>query len=361
MYQLPTSGLQKTGIALEIVFPSIALVTTCLRIYVRITSNNTGWDDLLICCAMFLSIALAITSIATIRLMFIGIHWWDVPPDAHLETALKWAYAMGAVYNPILALVKISVLVFILRFAGVLSLVRYVIWGTIVFISTLMVAILLVVIFECRPMSKSWDYAVQGHCTDARVFLLTTGGLSIMTDVLALILPFFIVTHLRMSTRRKASLMALFGLGAIVTAFSCVRMYYLNQAFNNHDPDANYSITFTFSAIEVNLAIIGASAPALWPLIHGRLCSQSEGAPRISQVQKYMGSRSGWIRTNDAGSSNPPSDIDVDTELKNMAAKGGRTITVGKELHPGPRIHHTGIVKTTEFDLEVTRKLPTRG
>lgn len=40
---LPTSGLQTTGLALEVLFPSIALMTVCLRVYVRLVVKNWGW------------------------------------------------------------------------------------------------------------------------------------------------------------------------------------------------------------------------------------------------------------------------------------------------------------------------------
>lgn len=52
-----------------------------------------------------------------------------------------------------------------------------------------------------------------------------------------------------------------------VTAVSVVRLYYLQQHLVDKDPDANFSLGFCVSAIECNLAIITASAPALWPLL----------------------------------------------------------------------------------------------
>jgi hypothetical protein len=53
-----------------------------------------------------------------------------------------------------------------------------------------------------------------------------------------------------------------------VTAVGVVRLYYLWPQFGLikvADPD--YSFSFCVSAIEVNLAIIAACGPALWPLI----------------------------------------------------------------------------------------------
>lgn len=40
---LPTSSLQKTGIALEILFPLLSLITVSLRVYARLITRNFGW------------------------------------------------------------------------------------------------------------------------------------------------------------------------------------------------------------------------------------------------------------------------------------------------------------------------------
>lgn len=78
----PTSGLQNLGIAIEIVFPALAFICVCFRVYHRLKKGNHGWgvwtflqrlcrriltticlDDALIVVAMALSIALAVGSI----------------------------------------------------------------------------------------------------------------------------------------------------------------------------------------------------------------------------------------------------------------------------------------------------------
>lgn len=46
------------------------------------------------------------------RTGFIGIHYWDVPATHDSETAFKWGWTMGLLYNPALALAKIAAMVF---------------------------------------------------------------------------------------------------------------------------------------------------------------------------------------------------------------------------------------------------------
>jgi len=51
-----SSGLQRLGIAILVVFPAMALVTVGSRVYGRRASKNFGWDDGLIVAAMVLSL-----------------------------------------------------------------------------------------------------------------------------------------------------------------------------------------------------------------------------------------------------------------------------------------------------------------
>lgn len=45
---LPTSSLQKTGIALEILFPLLSLITVSLRVYARLITRNFGWGEFIL-------------------------------------------------------------------------------------------------------------------------------------------------------------------------------------------------------------------------------------------------------------------------------------------------------------------------
>lgn len=67
------------------------------------------------------------------------------------------------------------------------------------------------------------------------------------------------------------------------------------------DPDVDYSLTTTFSAIEVNIAIWAGSVPALWPLIRGRSLgdhiSTTARYPRRGEGCNASRRSLGWIRT----------------------------------------------------------------
>jgi hypothetical protein len=147
---------------------------------------------------------------------FIGIHIKDVPlPGTYPERPGEiWNFAVQVLYNPILALVKTSVLVFLLRLGGQKPGVRYAIHALNFFNIALMVAIFLTVIFQCTPIAYNWDKTIEGaRCIKPGNFYLVTAALTIFTDVLVLALPIWIFADLKMQLKMKIAVICIFLLG----------------------------------------------------------------------------------------------------------------------------------------------------
>ena len=193
------------------------------RLYeAKLTPKPCKKDDALIIVAMLLSLALAVGSIMVMKLLFVGIHYWDVPMGdvlANLPKGLMWIYIVGLVYNPILAVVKQSVLVLLLRVAGDgKPYLRTAVWITAVFNAAEMVAVFLVVIFQCSPIEANWNVALLapgggGKCIDQIAFGLSTAVLTIVTDLFVLALPIYIFFDLQINKRTKLALIFVFMLG----------------------------------------------------------------------------------------------------------------------------------------------------
>ncbi|KAK1994115.1 integral membrane protein [Colletotrichum falcatum] len=253
-----TSWLQDVGLAIEVFCPVLALVIIALRLYVRFGTKNLGWA---------LTIGLAVGSIICIKELYIGVHYWEIPLSADLSNGFLWIYVVGAIYSPILALTKQSVLIFLLRFSGVKHVVRNVVWATAIFNIALTIATFLAVVFQCTPVEASWNPSTPGKCVDDFALAITTGTLTVLTDIIIVGLPFYIFLGLRMDRKKKNGLLGVFALGIIVTAVSIVRLYFVALSFTDVAPDKNFSLGFCVSQIECSLAITTASAPALWPLV----------------------------------------------------------------------------------------------
>ncbi|KAI1265144.1 hypothetical protein F5Y18DRAFT_427266 [Xylariaceae sp. FL1019] len=259
---------QNIAIAIIIAFPVLAFVVLCIRVAGRLSSRQFGLDDTLVFVAMVLSILETAASYMFIRTNFIGIRSEDIPPHDPVP-GLIWNYAIEILYNPILALVKSSILLFLLRLFGQKPGVRrFIVWVNAANIGN-MIGVFFATIFQCIPVEKNWRPFLEGTCIDRGIFFTASSSFNILTDMLILGLPLKIFLGLKIPRRTKIVLLVVFLLGFLTTITSIVRLVLLVQGLfmlkTTINPDAN--IGFVTSAIETNLALITASAPALRPLL----------------------------------------------------------------------------------------------
>ena len=150
-----------------------------------------------------------------IKVAYIAIHYYEIPPHDLLAAGI-WGTVTSLIYNPILSMVKVSVLAFLLRFASIQTGVRITIWVLIVFTLGLMVAATLGIVFMCTPIAFNWDPSIKiGSCIDKPRFVLSTSGLGVFTDITTIAIPFYIFLGLRMTRKKKMAILAVFGLGAV--------------------------------------------------------------------------------------------------------------------------------------------------
>ncbi|KAI1128061.1 hypothetical protein F5Y10DRAFT_182181 [Nemania abortiva] len=264
-FSSPQQGL---AIGIVIGFTALAFVVLCTRVAGRLSSHQFGLDDTLVCIAMVLSMLETAASYMFIKTNFIGIRWQDIPPHDPIP-GLVWNYAIEILYNPILALVKTSILLLLLRLFGQKPGVkRFIIWINTANLG-MMIAVFLATVLQCIPINKTWQPEIEGTCIDRRVLFTVSSTFNIVTDILILALPLRIFIDLKIPRRTKIALMMIFLLGFLTTITSIIRLVLLVQGLfmlkTTLSADAN--IGFVTSAIETNLAIITASAPALRPLL----------------------------------------------------------------------------------------------
>lgn len=212
----PTTSLQQFGLFLIVFFPAVSVLLVGLRIYDRAKTKTFGADDYFIIAAAVLAAAEAVFSFAMMRVQYLGIHVWQLPQtpyDPKVGSIIN--YIVVVLYNPQLALVKSSVLFFLLRLGGHQILLRRSIqvlnWSNI----ALMIAVLFASIFTCVPVYKYWDKTVPGHCNNEALQYLITSGLTVLTDVLVLIIPIKIVIGLQVARKLKIILICLLCSGIV--------------------------------------------------------------------------------------------------------------------------------------------------
>ncbi|KAI0883299.1 uncharacterized protein GGS22DRAFT_168363 [Annulohypoxylon maeteangense] len=360
----PYSSLQHGGFFILFFFPAIAFIVVGLRIYGRLRSRQFGWDDALVCIAMMFSIAETGCSYMAMRTAYLGVHVYDIPITANISLGMYWNYIIQIIYNPILALVKCSVLTFLLRIGGQRRKIRYSIHALNVFNIGLMIAIFVTVIFQCSPIPFFWERitnpTLQGGCINTGIFYVTTAALTIFTDVLVLALPFWIFMGLKMAPKVKFAIMVVFLLGAVVTIVSILRMLWIIEtSLHPMKYDYSYDIRFTYSAVETNLAIITASGPALRPLFmiwFPRFFSSLRGTTNNNyryQDGRYAGDTGNANKSGTNGNSSKGEHLYGTSsfalrDMKRRTEIRGHSPTTSEE----EIMTYNGIVRTTEVEIQ---------
>jgi hypothetical protein len=123
---------------------------------------------------------------------------------------------MQVLYNPILALVKSSLLFFLLRLGGHRRSIRWSIYALNAFNIALMIAIFLTVILQTIPIRAFWDQSLTPqHQIDGPVFYISTAIITIVTDFLVLLIPLWVFVGLKMRLAAKLGLIVVFLTGGV--------------------------------------------------------------------------------------------------------------------------------------------------
>ena len=165
---------------------------------------------------------------------------------------------------------KVSVLLFYRRLVEGTFSKRWK-WATIVaivFTICYCLAFILTLVFNCRPTEAYWkafsfDYNVDYHCTNTKVLNPASGVMSVVSDLYSVILPMGMLRHFNTDRRKKIALNAVFSLGLLVVGAGVARTYYLAKLGSDYDITWVGFNVLIWAVLEVQLAIICASAPAL--------------------------------------------------------------------------------------------------
>ncbi|GKT64191.1 CFEM domain-containing protein [Colletotrichum tofieldiae] len=139
------------------------------------------------------------------------------------------------------------------------------------------IAIFLVALLQCLPIEANWDPVVKAsaRCVD-NTFHVSISCLNVLMDILVLLLTFWIFLGLKMPLGAKIAVICVFLVGTVglitsVTVVAIIRLVAIYKLFYvppNPNKDPFHDIGVVDNTIEVNLAIISASAPALRPMFH---------------------------------------------------------------------------------------------
>ena len=143
-----------------------------------------------------------------------GEHIWNVDPK-NLTELMQWFYVEELLYILTNGLIKISMLIFYYR---LFPSHRFRIWCKVMlaFCGATTITFAFATIFQCTPLSFSWDKNIQGgYCINFVAASWAHGGVNSLQDLAILIMPIPLIWKLQMTRTKKAGLSAIFGLGTL--------------------------------------------------------------------------------------------------------------------------------------------------
>jgi len=61
-------------------------------------------------------------------------------------------------------------------------------------------------LYLCRPISKLWDFSVEGDCVDAVAWYMACAALNVGTDIILLLLPIWVLRPLKVNPMQKLAI-----------------------------------------------------------------------------------------------------------------------------------------------------------
>ncbi|KAF2110828.1 hypothetical protein BDV96DRAFT_650444 [Lophiotrema nucula] len=189
-----------------------------------------------------------------------------------LGSARSW-YAYQIMYIADLAIIKFSILFFYLSIATERAF-RWLVFACMAAVGVFTVAMIFVNAFECpRKLNAALSPAVFGdrsryRCIDLSTLYFSQAGFNIASDLFIWIMPIPVLAKLRMDKLKRWALLGLFAVGIIAPVASGLRLwsvYLWSKANARSRYNGGYILFWT--QVELNTAIVCASAPSLQPLI----------------------------------------------------------------------------------------------
>ncbi|KAI0893972.1 hypothetical protein F4806DRAFT_126285 [Annulohypoxylon nitens] len=266
--------LYKLGIVMAIL-PTLAII---LRFWARLITSKMSvwWDDwlaLLAWCCCMVNCAFTIRGVQ----LGLGKHFEAYTSKSDVSELLELLYFSEIVFELGIFFAKSSVLLFYRRVFSSRSrnfnIAYYITFGLVaVFILYKLPAQIL----ACVPPEKYWHSEIEGTCQNnyTNFGLLLTGLLlDVITDLMILLLPMKLLSHLQISRKKMIALLGAFATGYITWVTSIGRLgAYISVKPYLGDPDISwYQIPdLAWSLAEISVSVLSICIPS-WFYLFKRL------------------------------------------------------------------------------------------
>ncbi|KAL6411889.1 hypothetical protein AUP68_04268 [Ilyonectria robusta] len=184
-----------------------------LKLYSRLDVGPDDWFTLI--CA-FVSIPITVLAIHGLVPNGMGRDIWTLE-FAKIYNFGKYFLIMEVIYFAEIALLKIAMLFFYLRIFPS-KLIRRALWGTIILNSLFGILFVIITIFQCKPISYSWqlwDGEHQGQCLDINAIAWSNAAISITLDIWMIAIPMVQIHSLHLNWKKKVAVGGMFCVGTL--------------------------------------------------------------------------------------------------------------------------------------------------
>ncbi|PMD62257.1 uncharacterized protein K444DRAFT_508450, partial [Hyaloscypha bicolor E] len=242
---------------------TVMILGVCTRIWSKY-SVLRKWtiDDALIIVTMFLGSTMTATISMTVA-NGLGQPQSSLSNYQIIEFQ-KYGYASQLLYIPALCLTKLTTLVYLRALSpeshfetmNTLLEVFIIIWG---------LSAEFAIAFQCQ-LPSPWAI-ISGKCFNTAAFWKANGAFDILTDVIIVFLPLYLVWPLQMPWKRKGIVVMAFGSRAIrVIPFTAWRIYSLSTT-SSRDQTLSLYHGYLTTSIQLNFAIFMSCVSFLRPFL----------------------------------------------------------------------------------------------
>ncbi|KAL1894034.1 hypothetical protein Sste5346_006176 [Sporothrix stenoceras] len=245
-------------------FTALSFLIVILRLYTRSQIVRiVSVEDYLIVVSM--AAAIGFLTVEMLQVKFgLGQHIGDVPGE-DLKRFFQCLWATIPVYNLSLIFSKLSI-IFQYKHVFAVAIVQKICFFFLIFLGIYGCWAFFGSVFMCVPVPFFWGEG-EGHCLNKLAFWFSNASINIATDIAIIVLPMPLIKGLQIPLRQKVILMFVFAFGTVVCITSIIRLRSLLSI--SVSPDTTFAGVdiAMWSNIEINVAIICASVPALKPFV----------------------------------------------------------------------------------------------
>ncbi|CRG92119.1 hypothetical protein PISL3812_09174 [Talaromyces islandicus] len=264
------SSRSVTTVVVSVVLPALTILATYLRFLAQGKSRGRWTAD------SILVIANCIILVGSGCLTIVGATRGGIGADLGTVDEATIDFVSEFFYISTVGIVKLALLLYYRRIF-VFSLVsrgfRMMNNIMLVVVGLWMIAFYIATILQGRPIS--WNWTEVGSVINLHDFFIAEAATDITLDTIVLCMPALVVYRMRMSVRKKALVIGIFGLGFFCTITSAIRLYYVTRFFNvsvTVDPDGFADAVTNldlWSLIEPCASTICVCLPCMGSLVRG--------------------------------------------------------------------------------------------